>query len=126
VLLRAALPRVLPAKGDVLKIAPVLDIRTIVVTDLDRLMLSHRDGHRTADTGILKLRSRVFDSVQTSLATEPKIAIEGSPKSRPNVIAQMPFECANRRLCLRNYLRVILIFLAVVIRAVVAAAAACL
>src|SRR5215470_16409139 len=64
-------------------------------------MLADGNGERSSDTRISLQRIGIFDSVQSAFATDPKIAIEGSPQARPYVVAQVTLEGECRGLLLR-------------------------
>ena len=76
-----------------------LDVETITITKLQGLVFAGRDGYRSPDTRVSLLRERVFHTVQTCFPADPIVAVEGDPKPRLEVVADMSFKGADMPDC---------------------------
>src|SRR5262245_49819986 len=84
--LRSAHPRVLPSEGDILKVPPVSDVSAVAITDFDGLMFAYGDRGGSPDPRVSLKRARVLHTIEACGATDPIVAIERHPQSRPEVV----------------------------------------
>ena len=89
---RCSYPRVLPSHRYVVVVAAKSDVSTSAKTDLQSLMLAHRQGDCHSDARVPLKRKSVFNAVEAGRASCPEISIERCPESRLYVVNEMSLE----------------------------------
>jgi hypothetical protein len=79
----------------------VPDIRAVTITELQGLMLAHRNRSSETYARIPLHRAWVWYTIHAGDATEPIIAIQRDPQPRLEIITEMALEGTNGTLRLR-------------------------
>ena len=74
-LIGSAQPGILPCNGNILVVAAISDVGTVVVAELYRLMPGHRDRGGHTHPRVPLQRHGILDSVYACCASEPIVAI---------------------------------------------------
>jgi|SRR6185369_12546203 hypothetical protein len=89
VLVRPSQPGVLPSYRYILEVPTVLDIGSVIIAELQRLVPRQRNRRGKSNAGIPLKSIRALHAVEASAPSKPVVSIERDPQPRLKIVADV-------------------------------------